>query len=219
MHQPSHFQESRVDVLHPLMRAHPFATLIAHSAGVPEINHLPLVLDVPASHAEGPTGHGVLRGHVARPNPLVRHFAAGGEAVAVFTAADHYISPAWYPSKQRDPRVVPTWNYVVVHAHGTLRIVDDADWVLAMITDLTNQHEAGRPGRWHVSDAPADYLQTMLRAIVGVELTITRLEGKVKASQNRSEEDRGGVVRGLISESSEAALAMSRWTPINVDSQ
>jgi transcriptional regulator len=211
MHKPRHFDEARSDVLHGILRDHPFATLITPAADGPEINHIPMVFDATAGE------HGTLRGHVARGNPLVGQLAgqAGVNGIAAFTAAHHYISPSWYPSKRADPRVVPTWNYVVVHAHGTVRLMDDPKWVLDMVNTLTDQHEAGRPGRWRMSDAPADYLDKMARAIVGVELVVTRLEGKVKASQNRSADDRAGVVRGLVMEDSESASAMSRWVPLD----
>lgn len=213
MHKPRHFEETRAEVLHGIIRDHPFATLVTALPDGPLIDHIPLVLDA------GRGEHGTLRGHVARANPLVTQVAAaaGGSApaTAIFMAAQHYISPSWYPSKHKDPRVVPTWNYVVVHAVGELRLVDDPKWVLDMVNDLTDQHEIGRPGRWHMHDAPADYLDKMARAIVGVELAITRLEGKVKASQNRSAEDRTGVVRGLVMEDREAASALSRWVPLD----
>jgi transcriptional regulator len=211
MHKPRHFEEPRLEVLHGILRDHSFATLVTALPDGPLIDHIPMVLDA----ARG--AHGTLRGHVARANPLVRALSEqdGAPATAIFMAAQHYISPSWYPGKRTDPRVVPTWNYVVVHAEGTLRLVDDAKWVLNMVNDLTDQHEAGRPGRWRMSDAPADYLDKMARAIVGVELVITQLAGKVKASQNRSAEDRAGVVRGLVMEDREAASAMSRWIPLD----
>lgn len=209
MHKPRHFEETRTQVLHGILREHPFATLVSNLPDEPLIDHVPLLLD--ADRGE----HGTLRGHVARGNPLVKQLATTEQvtATAIFMAAQHYISPSWYPSKLTDPRVVPTWNYVVVHAQGVLRLVDDPTWVLSTVNDLTEQHEAGRPGRWRMSDAPADFLHKTAGAIVGIELTIARLEGKVKASQNRSAEDRAGVVRGLLAEGSEAASAMSRWVP------
>jgi len=209
VYQPKVNIETRTEVLHHIMVEHPFVTLITPGAAGTDVNHVPLVLDA----AAGP--HGTLRGHVARANPLWKDLRAGEESIAVFKAADYYVSPSWYPTKRADPRVVPTWNYVVVHAHGVLKVIEDAAWLRAQIEALTNQHEAGRPGRWHVSDAPVEYLELMQRNIVGIELVITRLEGKVKASQNRSAEDRAGVVRGLIMEDREAASAMSRWVPLD----
>lgn len=211
MHKPRHFEESRLEVLHGILRDHPFATLVTRLPDGPLIDHIPLVLEPERGE------YGTLRGHVARGNPLVKRLAEleGVDATGIFMAAQHYISPSWYPSKRTDPRVVPTWNYVVVHTHGKIRLVDDPKWVLNMVNDLTDQHESGRPGRWHMSDAPADYLEKMAGAIVGVELVIDRMEGKVKASQNRSAEDRAGVVRGLVMEDSESASAMSRWIPID----
>lgn len=217
MHKPRHFDEPRREVLHGIIGDHPFATLVTSLPDGPLIDHIPLLLD--AARGE----QGTLRGHVARGNPLVQRLAqhltsmGGGhaDATAIFMAAQHYISPSWYPSKRTDPRVVPTWNYVVVHAQGTLRLVDDPQWVLGTVNDLTDRHEVGRPGRWRMSDAPADYLDKMAGAIVGVELVITQLVGKVKASQNRSADDRAGVVRGLVMEDREAASAMSRWIPLD----
>lgn len=209
MYLPKHFAEPRIEVLHEIVLHHPFATLVTQSDQGPVVNHLPLMLDATAG------AHGTLRGHVARANPVWRT-GAGRDAIAVFQAAEHYISPNWYPGKQDDPRVVPTWNYAVVHAHGPLCIVEDADWLRALVTALTDQHEGGRPDRWQVSDAPADYVDKMLRAIVGIEIPIARLEGKVKASQNRSARDRAGVVRGLVLEDRAAASAMARWVPQDI---
>lgn len=190
------------------MRAHPFATLVTQSANGPVVNHLPFMW-VPEG---GP--HGMLRGHVARANPLWQDTLPGSEAIAVFQAADHYISPNWYPGKASDPRVVPTWNYALVHAHGPLRVIQDKASLHALVTVLTDTHEGGRVAPWKVSDAPADYLDKMLGAIVGLEIPITRLVGKVKASQNRSAADRAGVARGLAAETSAAASAMAQWVPI-----
>lgn len=208
MYQPKHFEESRPEILHGILREHPFATLVTQSDAGPEVNHLPFVFDA----AAGP--HGTLRGHVARANRIWQTTRPGSEAIAVFQAAQHYISPNWYPGKAADPRVVPTWNYAVVHVHGPITFIEDKAWLHALVTALTDQHEAGRPDRWQVSDAPAEYLEKMLGAIVGIEIPVTRLVGKVKASQNRGASDREGVVRGLGGESGEAASAMSRWVPL-----
>lgn len=218
MYIPKPNEANRVETLHEIMHAAPFATLVTPGSAGPEVNHLPFVL-----HAdEGPRG--MLRGHVARANPVWRNLrelsntaagAPGGawQSIAIFKAADHYVSPTWYPSKLQDPRTVPTWNYAVVHAHGTIALREDADWLRAHLEVLTDRHETGRPGRWHVSDAPEDFLDKLRGAIVGIEFAITRLEGKVKASQNRTAEDRAGVIRGLREEGSDAAAAMARWVP------
>ncbi len=171
-------------VLADLIRAAPLATLIR---GGPELSAdaIPLELD----------GDRLL-GHVARANPLWRE-ADGQPVLAVFHGASAYITPSWYASKAEHGRVVPTWNYAMVQAHGTLRAIEDTAWIEAFVTRLTKRHEAPFSAPWQVSDAPADYVQKMLKAIVGIEIAVTRLEGKFKLSQNRSPEDRAGVSRGL----------------------
>jgi transcriptional regulator len=200
-------EETRTDVLHGIMREAPLATLVTYGMQGLEVNHIPMVI----APNEGP--HGTLRGHVARANPVWRNLRDGGECVAVFRAADYYISPSWYPSKKLDPRTVPTWNYVVVHAHGTVKAIEDSAWLSAHLEELTNQQESGRDHRWRVADAPEDFLEKLRGAIVGIEFAITRLDGKVKASQNRSAEDRAGVIQGLLTENREMASAMARWVP------
>jgi transcriptional regulator len=152
--------------------------------------------------------HGLLRGHVARANPLWRE-AAGHDVLAVFSGPQAYITPSWYPTKAATAKVVPTWNYAVVHAHGPLRAIEDAPWLHALVRDLTQRHEASRAHPWQVSDAPDDYVQQMLRAIVGIEIPLTALIGKWKVTQNRSEADRLGVVAGLTGEAGENAAAMA----------
>jgi transcriptional regulator len=187
VYQPAHFAQSDPQALAGLMQAHPLAVLVTAGADGPEADHVPLQYDAAT---------GTLRGHVARANPLWRQ-ADGQPVLAVFRGPEAYVSPSWYPSKAEHHKVVPTWNYAVVHAHGTLRAVDDADWLRQLVGDLTDRHEAGRPAPWSVSDAPQDYIAQMLRAIVGVEITLTRLEGKWKVSQNRSAADRDGVAAAL----------------------
>ncbi|MCU0922056.1 MAG: FMN-binding negative transcriptional regulator, partial [Burkholderiaceae bacterium] len=153
-------------------------------------DHLPLEFDATAGE------QGTLFGHVARANPLWR-VAAGAPVLAVFGGPQAYVSPSWYPSKAATHKVVPTWNYTVVHAHGVLEAVEDAPWLRALVGRLTDQFEAPRPTPWAVDDAPTDYVQQMLRAIVGIRIPLTRLLGKWKVSQNRSEADRLGVADGL----------------------
>jgi transcriptional regulator len=165
-------------------------------------DHLPLEFDATAG------AHGTLRGHVARANPLWRA-AAGTPVLAIFRGPQAYVSPSWYPGKAATHKVVPTWNYAVVQAHGVLRAVDDAPWLLALVSRLTAHHETPQARPWAVTDAPADYVQQMLRAIVGIEIPLTRLLGKWKASQNRSEADRLGVAAGLENGDSDAS-AMAR---------
>ena len=187
MYLPKHFEQTDAQQLSALMRAHPLATLVTLQDGAPTADHVPLEYD-----AETRT----LRGHVARANPLWR-VAAGQPVLAVFCGPQAYISPSWYPSKAETHKVVPTWNYTVVHAHGPLRAVESAPWLHALVSRLTAHHESPQAAPWAVSDAPDDYVQQMLRAIVGIEIPVERLVGKWKVSQNRSEADRTGVAAGL----------------------
>lgn len=191
MYNPPHFREDRPAVLHELIREHGLATLVTAGPDGLVADHIPMLVD------PEPAPLGTLRGHVARANPVWRALGRGAPALAVFHGPQGYVSPAWYPSKAEGGRVVPTWNYVVVHAHGVLRGVEDRDWLRALVERLTDRHEGGRPDRWRLSDAPADFLERQLGAIVGLELAIGRLEGKWKLSQNRAPEDRQGVVRAL----------------------
>lgn len=187
MYLPRHFEQSDPAALAALMREHPLAHLVSLQAGELTADPLPLEFDAAAR---------VLRGHVARANPLWQQ-ADGQKVLAVFGGPEAYVSPGWYPSKAATHKVVPTWNYTVVHAHGTLRAVDDAPWLRALVGRLTDRHEATREPPWSVDDAPADYVAQMLRAIVGIEIAVERLVGKWKVSQNRSEADRHGVADGL----------------------
>jgi len=206
MYLPRHFEETRPDILHALMRARPLATLVtSDGAGGFDANHIPLHLDP----AAGP--HGVLRGHVARANPLWRQPGDGAEVLVVFRGAQGYVSPGWYPGKHETHRHVPTWNYEVVHAHGRLRVRDDAAFVRGVVARLTRAHEAGEPTPWKMGDAPADYLAAELAQVVGIEIELTRLQGKRKLSQNRDARDFDGVVRALDERGrAELAAAMRR---------
>jgi transcriptional regulator len=203
MYLPKHFEETRVPVLHDLIRAHPLATLVMLTPGGLDANHIPFEID------PDPAPFGTLRGHVARANPLWRT-VSDVEALAVFQGPDLYVSPSWYVTKQETGKVVPTWNYAVVHAHGPLRVIDDRAWLRAFVETLTNRHEAGRRDPWKVTDAPADYMDSMVTAIVGIEIPITKLIGKWKVSQNRPEQDRAGVVEGLRRDGGDSASAMAR---------
>ena len=192
MYLPAQFEETRVEVLHALMRARPLATLVTQAAGNLDANHIPLHLDA------APAPLGTLRGHMARANPLWREFTAPAGVLAIFHGPQTYVSPSWYPAKKETGRVVPTWNYAVVHAHGTLRIVDaDPHWLRAQLDALTAHNEAPFPAPWSVGDAPVDYLEAMMAAIVGFEIAITRLSGKFKLSQNHPARNREGLVAGL----------------------
>ena len=203
MYVPQHFAETRVEMLHELIRTYPFATLVALTADGLEAHHLPFELD------PEPTPFGMLRGHIARGNLLWRQVTSGAEVLAIFQGPHAYVSPSWYPSKEEAGKVVPTWNYVVVHAYGSLRFVDDKVWLHQFVNQLTTRYEVGRSDPWKVSDAPIDYIDKLLGAIVGVEIQITRLSGKWKASQNRPLADRRGVIEGLQREGSPSAIAMA----------
>jgi len=191
MYIPSHFEERRPEVLHALMRAHPLATIITLTSSGIAANHIPLHLYPDAVAGD------VLRGHVARANPLWRDFVEGTEALAVFQGPDSYVSPTWYPTKQEHGKVVPTWNYCAVHAYGPLRIHQDVDWIRAQVTALTAWQETVAPKPWAVADAPREYVDAMLQQIVGIEILITRLHGKWKLSQNQPARNRAGVLQGL----------------------
>jgi transcriptional regulator len=182
------------------MRNHPLAAIVTCGPGGLIANHVPLLLD------PEPAPYGKLRGHLSRANEQWREMGQVGEVLAIFNGPQGYISPSWYPAKQETGRVVPTWNYVAVHAYGTVRLFEDAGELRAFLESLTNQHEQKFPAPWRVSDAPPAYVDGQLRAIAGFEITITRLQGKWKMSQNRSAADRAGVVAGL-SERGEDSLA------------
>jgi transcriptional regulator len=199
MYLPSHFSERRLEVLHDFIERHPLAMLVTAAGGVSVADHVPMLL-VPD---QGPNG--TLHGHVARANPLWSTTATGAEVLVVFHGADAYVSPSSYPSKRTDGKVVPTWNYSVVHARGRIRFFDDETRLHALVSSLTDHFEAPRPEPWSLTDAPEDYVRRMLRAIVGLEIEIVDLVGKFKASQNRSTEDRAGV-RGALDASNAGTL-------------
>lgn len=203
MYQPPHFREDRLSIQHALIRAHPLGLLVTHGRSGLMANALPFMLDDAASPS------GTLRAHLARANPQWRDFDPAQEVLVVFQGVDAYITPSWYEAKREHGKVVPTWNYVIVQAYGRMRVVDDPDWLLAQVTALTSIHEASRPEPWAVSDAPGDFLAAQLKGIVGVEIEITRIEGKWKVSQNRPESDRRGVAAGLRALGEEAARHMA----------
>jgi len=191
MYLPPHFAQANLDAMQALMRTYGFATVVTMTADRLAANHIPLEYD------PQPAPHGTLRGHVARSNPMWRETVLDVEALAIFQGPQAYVSPSWYPSKVEHGRVVPTYNYVVVHAYGPLNVVDDPAWLHGLVSRLTARYESERPDPWHVSDAPEDFITGQLRAIVGIEIPITRLVGKWKASQNRSPADRAGVIEAL----------------------
>lgn len=192
MYLPAHFEEHCPDVLHALVRDHPLGQLVTHGPEGLDANPIPFELDAAAAP------NGLLRAHVARANPVWQQ-AGGTEVLVIFQAADGYISPNWYPSKPEHHRHVPTWNYQVVHAHGVLRVMDDERFVRGLVARLTREQEARsqQPRPWKMGDAPPDYIDSMLKMIVGIEVELTRLVGKYKLGQNREARDRLGAAAGL----------------------
>jgi transcriptional regulator len=205
MYQPPLFKEDRIEVLHGLMRAHPFGLIISVGPdGEPIANAIPLLLDASAG------GKGTLRGHLARANPHWKALAETGKALVVFQGPYSYVTPSWYESKKEHGKVVPTWNYVIVQARGTVRIHEDADWLRAHVGELSDAHEEKRAEPWAVSDAPESFIASQLKGIVGFEIEIGSLEGKWKVSQNRPMPDRAGVVAGLTADGGEATSGMAK---------
>lgn len=203
MYLPKHYEETDIKVLHQLARAHPFGALVTLTQNGLEANHIPFLLQ------SDPAPYGTLHGHIARANPLWRDVSPNVQALVIFQGPHTFVSPSWYPSKNETAKVVPTWNYVVVHARGHIRVIDDPVWVRAHVEELTNRHEAERPAPWKVTDAPADYIEKMVGAIVGLEIPIAQLVGKWKVSQNRLPRDREGVIEGLRREGTDTAAAMA----------
>jgi transcriptional regulator len=205
MYVPKHNEETRVDVIDRLIRSHPLATFVTMGTSGLFATHLPMVL-----HREGE--HVTLRGHISRANRQWRDFTPEIEALAIFSGPEHYITPNWYPEKAVTGKVVPTWNYAVVHAYGSLRVIEDPAWLLTHLNSLTDTHEASSPASspapWRVSDAPAGYVESIAKGIVGIELPIARLEAKWKVSQNQNEQTRASVVHGLEALDTESSLAM-----------
>ena len=200
MYVPPLFKEDRIAVLHDAIRASGLATLVTMTPDGLIASHVPLWLD------PDPAPYGTLIGHLARPNPQAR--GAIGEALAIFQGLDAYITPSWYATKRETGKVVPTWNYVAIHAAGPITFFDDPDHLLDVVTRLTEKQESRRAAPWAVSDAHADFLQGMLKGIVGFAIPLTRLEGKWKMSQNRPAEDRAGVIAGLTADGREEVAAL-----------
>jgi transcriptional regulator len=201
MYIPRVNKEERVFVLHKLMEDQPFASLITVGSSGLFASHIPMVLE-----QNGAMGQ--LKGHISRANTQWRDYTPSVEALAIFSGPQHYITPTWYPEKQETGKVVPTWNYVVVHAYGHLKVIEDGEWLMAHLQRLTSIHEAESAIPWKISDAPADYITSQIKGIVGLEMDIARLEGKWKVSQNRSAEDRKGVAQGLSELNTTESLAM-----------
>jgi len=205
MYLPIAFAEDRLEVKHGLIRAYPLGMLIIPGSA-PTADLVPFAL----YPEEGEAGLGVLRAHVARANPAWRALAAGGtECLVVFQGPEAYISPSWYASKAASHKVVPTWNYAMVQVRGAARVVEDPAWLRRLLGDLTAIHENGLPEPWAVSDAPADFVEGLLKAIIGIEIPIASIVGKWKVSQNRGSADAEGVVAGLTARAADGAAAMA----------
>ena len=204
IYNPPHFRSDDVPALHAAIRAHAFGSLVTVGADGIEVSHVPMLVDA------APAPYGTLIGHIAKANGQWRSAKPEVPALAMFLGPNAYITPSWYATKQESGKVVPTWNYVAVHATGRLRFFHEPERLLDVVTRLTEAHEAGRAAPWKVSDAPRDYVAGMLKGIVGFELTITKLEGKFKMSQNRPAVDRAGVVEGLARDGGDTNAAVAR---------
>ena len=203
MYLPSHFAETRAEVLQELIRAHPLGTLVTFGLDGLNANHVPFEYD------PHPPPFGTLRAHVARANPVWREFSGNVEPLVIFQGPQIYITPSWYPTKQETGKVVPTFNYIVVHAYGAMRIIEDVAWLRNFVGKLTDRFETPRDDPWAVTDAPEDFIAMHLRAIVGIEIQLTRLIGKWKTSQNRPAADQKGVLAGLRESGDAVAQAMA----------
>ena len=192
MYIPAHFAETRPEELARIIRAHPLGMLVTHDAQGLDANHIPFEFD------PGAGSHGLLTAHVARANPIWRQCAEGADVMVVFRGAEGYISPSWYPSKHETHRQVPTWNYEVVHAYGRLAVRDDEKFVRGIVARLTRTHEANEPKPWKMGDSAPEYIDEMLKAIVGIEIAVTSLVGKRKLSQNKAADDIRGAGEALV---------------------
>jgi transcriptional regulator len=202
MYIPRHNEEKRVSVMQALMVSHPLATLVNLGAHGLFASHIPMVFENDGSE------FGLLKGHISRANAQWRDLTPSVDALAIFAGKQHYVSPTWYSENGEHAKQVPTWNYAVVHAYAPLKVIEDEEWLLAHVSRLTNIHESGFPVPWKVSDAPQDFIQSQLKGIVGLELSIRRLEGKWKVSQNRTEREQQGVIDGLNELNTPDSLAM-----------
>lgn len=203
MYMPKHHEETRLDVLQALIRAHPLGVWVVLGDGELIANHIPFLLDTKRGE------RGTLVGHLARANAVWQTAPGPIPSVVTFQGPQTYITPAWYASKLEHGRAVPTWNYAVVHVHGRPTFIEDRDWLYAHVNQLTNEHESGQAHPWQVEDAPADFTEALVGAIVGVEIPIQRIEGKWKTSQNRPERDRQGVMAGLLAKGDSESAAMA----------
>jgi transcriptional regulator len=202
---PKHYEKSDLAELHALIDEHPLGTWVTVGGDSGLVaNHIPFLID--SQQGE----FGTLVGHVARANPIWRSLAAGNESLVIFQGPDAYVSPSWYASKMEHGKVVPTWNYAAVHAHGSARAFDEHASLMSLVERLSAKHESGRADPWKVSDAPADYIARRLEAIVGIEIPIRRIEGKWKVSQKELPPDRRGIAAGLEAQAQPGSAAMAR---------
>ncbi|BET26906.1 PaiB family negative transcriptional regulator [Limnobacter thiooxidans] len=205
MYLPKHFEETSQQLLFDLIKAHPLATVVTLSESGLNANHIPLMI------AENENGEKVLRGHVARANPILNDIGLSPSTLLVFQGDEHYITPSWYATKKETEKVVPTWNYVVVHVRGKMRVVEDAAWLHKQLNDLTVQQESSRDQPWSLSDAPPEFIEQIKKAIVGFEVQIESLVGKWKVSQNQPQVNRESVAKGLEQLATDSALRMREW--------
>ncbi len=212
MYTPKANEETRSNVMHALIRAHPLGVWVSIWAGELVANHIPFEID--SDRGE----FGTLVGHVARANPIWREQPSEVPGIVTFQGPQAYVTPSWYPSKHEHGKAVPTWNYAVVHAHGVPRFIQDKAWLYDHVTQITTRHEASQALPWAVADAPVDYMDKMLASIVGVEIPILRLDGKWKMGQNRSESDQLGVVAGLTAKRDSQAAGVAAEMKANLRS-
>lgn len=203
MYQPPHHREDRLEVQRALIRAHPLGALVTYGTGGLTANLVPFILDAAASPL------GTLKAHIARANPQWRDFDPAVEALVIFHGVESYITPSWYATKREHGKVVPTWNYATVQARGTMRAIEDRDWLAEQIAALTAQNEGAREEPWSMSDAPDAFIAAQIRGVVGLEIPINHIEGKWKVSQNRPAADREGVIAGLLEAGEADADAMA----------
>ena len=203
MYIPKHFEETRPQILRNLMHQYPLATVVTQNHNELNANHVPLLL------CDADTPIGKLQGHVARANPLLNDIAYTQDVLLIFQGADAYISPSWYEEKAITGKVVPTWNYLAVHVYGKISPHEDPDWLRAHLENLTEQHESDFPTPWQLADAPSDYINRMLRGIVGIEIVIDRIIGKWKLSQNKAPADQQAIAEGLSAQARPDSAALS----------
>jgi len=191
MYQPKSFRQDNVDEMKAMMKAYPLATLVTTGQHGTQANHIPLILKEVAA------GEHVLWGHIAKANPLWQELDNSASVLAIFHGPNGYVSPNYYPTKQEHSKVVPTWNYVAVHVRGQLAFIHEDHWKLEMLNNLTAQHESQQKDPWSVNDAPKEFTQSLLGAIVGFEIKVTAIDGKWKAGQNQPNKNRQGTIDGL----------------------